>query len=192
MKKTTLLLLLLFSTLCAVARQPEKGYRGFVDCSMTLNLDISIYGGSTNSYVWLGGNTTHGYQFNPHLFVGGGIGFEPVLSKGNGNRPKRILPVYGDIRTDLKFGKFTPFADMKLGMNFTRGAGLYFSPTIGYRFNWGRRTAINFAMGATFFGSRMDDYKEVWGPDGGISGFEVIGSHHGTEIRPTIRLGIEF
>lgn len=182
---------MLLCSLFAVARQPEKGYRGFVDCSTTFNLDISIYGGPTDSYVWMGGSTTHGYQFTPHLFVGGGIGYEAVLSP-NDRRPKRIFPVFGDVRTDLKFGKFTPFADMKLGVNFTHGAGLYFSPTIGYRFNWGRKTAINFAIGATFFGQQMPEYKAIMAPDGGIIDHEVIGHYHGTEIRPTLRLGFEF
>lgn len=190
---TRKLLSFLFLTLCLICNggQPERGYRGFVDCSATFNLDISLYGGATDSYVWLGGSTTHGYQFNNWLFIGGGIGYETVLAPDD-RRPKRIFPVFADARADLKFGKFTPFADMKLGANFTRGAGLYFSPTIGYRFNWGRTTAINFAIGATFFGRRYPVYEHIMAPGGGIIAGEATGSYHGVEIKPTLRLGLEF
>lgn len=196
MKRLSLIsILLAYCAIVATARQPERGYRGFADVSTTLNLDvdISIYGGSgpSDSYIWLGGSTTHGYQFNPYLFVGGGIGYETVIAPRN-ERPKRILPVFADVRTDLKFNRFTPFADVKLGVNFTRGAGVYFSPTIGYRFNWGRRTAINFGMGITLFGIQMNYYDPIMAPGGGIIGSVVTGHYHGTFVKPTFRLGIEF
>lgn len=193
MKKTLFTALLILSTFIAAARQPEKGYRGFVDGSVTLNTEISFFGdgGPSNSYLWLGGSTTHGYQFNPYLFVGGGVGYETVVAPRD-NRPSRIFPVFADVRTDLKFNRFTPFADVKLGVNFTRGAGLYFSPTVGYRFNWGRRTAINFGIGMTMFGRRMELKEHIFAPEGGIIGSEVVGHYHGVEVHPTFRLGIEF
>lgn len=191
MKHIFTLILAVMLPLTTVARQPERGYRAFVDCSATFNLDIALYGGPTDSYVWLGGSTSHGYQFNEWLYVGGGIGYETVLAP-NARRPKRIFPVFADARADLAFGRFTPFADIKLGANFTRGAGMYFSPTIGYRFNWGRHTAINFAIGATFFGRQFHRYEHVMAPEGGIIDFKVVGSYHGVDIKPTLRLGLEF
>ncbi len=191
MKHLFPLLLAALLSLTMNARQPERGYRAFVDCSATFNLDISLFGGPTDSYIWLGGSTTHGYQFNNWLFVGGGIGYETVLAP-NQRRPKRIFPVFADARADLQFGRFTPFADIKLGANFTRGADLYFSPTIGHRFNWGRRTAINLAIGVTFFGSRYPIYEHIMCPGGGITIGDPTGSYHGVEIKPTLRLGLEF
>ncbi len=190
MKQSIFLLLAVLLSFSVNARQPERGYRGFVDCSTTFNLDINT-GGASDSYIWLGGSTSHGYQFNRWLYVGGGIGYETVLAPGD-RRPKRIFPVFADTRADLQFGRFTPFADIKLGVNFTRGAGLYFSPTIGYRFNVCRSTAINFAIGATFFGSRYTVYEHIMHPEGGIDIGNATGSYHGVEIKPTLRLGLEF
>jgi len=183
-------ILLLATFLPLSALQPGRGYRGFIDCSATFNIDINL-GGPADSYMWLGGSTSHGYQFNKWLYVGGGIGYEAVLTP-NDRRPKRIFPVFADARADLAFGRFTPFADIKIGANFTRGAGMYFSPTVGYSFNWGRRTAINLAIGATFFGHRFHRYEHIMAPDGGITDFKVVGSYHGIDIKPTLRLGFEF
>ena len=61
-------------------RQPSRGYRGFVDVGVTGSFnklaDIDsrfqweVYDYSRDTYFYI--STTHGYQFNNHLFVGAG------------------------------------------------------------------------------------------------------------------------
>lgn len=193
MKRIYMMMIMSMLALTGWGRQPERGYRGFVDGSMTFHIETSLYG--SKSHEWLGAQTSHGYQFNPHLFVGAGIGYEALLNNGS-SRQKRIFPVFADVRSDWKFGKFTPFIDAKLGANFTKGTGLYFSPSIGYRFNWGTKMAVNLAVGASFFGWHEEGYKVDdfdWGDysrRGGVDNED--GSGNRLAIKPTVRLGIEF
>ena len=193
MRKTAATLLLIFwiGVLTSPAMQPKKGYRGFVDGGMTYHIEITLYEQATDSYALLGGSTTHGYQLNNWLFLGGGIGYERLLNN-NWRRPKRILPVYGDARGDFKWGRFTPFAELRLGANFTHRAGLYMLPSVGYRFNWGRKWAINFGFGVTFFGIQHHTYEEIWQPEGWYEQGDVTGHNHWLHIYPSLRLGFEF
>lgn len=48
--------------------QSGKGYHGFADLGYTIGVGDYDFGRIEIS-------TTHGYQVNPYLFVGGGVGF---------------------------------------------------------------------------------------------------------------------
>ncbi len=185
------ILLMLFGVLAcgavAFGRQPEKGQRTFVDVNNSLHAEIAFYGGESNSRYYVGASAVHGYQFNRHLFVGGGAAFEIMPKDGS----LFTLPVFADVRYDMKFGGFTPFLDGRLGYNFVDGGGLYASPMVGYRFNWGRKTAINFGVGATFNGYRYPAYFTYWTPESGMVN-EYIGTKHAVEVIFSFRLGLEF
>lgn len=179
--KTKLLILLL--TLCSFAtqaREPQRGYRGFADFDLYY-FSEKTPGYSTSDYLYLSVSTSHGYQFNPHLYIGAGFTF-------GGDS---MLPFYVNARIDWKFGKFTPFGDVKIGYNLTGGGGVFFSPSVGYRFNWGRKVGINLGIGLTVKGYQTEVYEIIENPDG----YQVI-EYAGTERRNrsylTIRLGIDF
>lgn len=102
-----------------------------------------------------------------------------------------MLPLYLNAHTDWKFGKFTPFGDIKLGYNFVDGGGIYFSPSVGYRFNWGRKLGINLGVGLTVKGYKTDVYEFIVAPDG-YTTLHKTGTDKRTQSYLTVRLGIDF
>lgn len=166
---------ILLTAICGFGRQPERGYRGFVDWTNRIEHHNLNYVWEGQTYSWSttpyspGISTSHGYQFNPWLFAGAGIDYSLKDSgKYHYYAPKHsydmhnyFLSIFGQLRTDLKFGKFTPFADVRVGVNATSSGTVYFSPSIGYRFNWGRKIGINVGAGYTLDAYRYDEYKVV-------------------------------
>lgn len=158
---------ILLTAVSLFARQPERGYRGFAD--WTNRIEHHKFDGWSTTPYSPGISTSHGYQFNPWLFAGAGIDYS--LRDGGGDyyyAPKHsydlqnyFLSIFGQVRTDLQFGKFTPFADVRIGVNATSTGTVYFSPSIGYRFNWGRKIGINVGAGYTLDAYRYEEYKVV-------------------------------
>ncbi len=184
----------LFTTLAAVAiwpgitaRQPQKGYRGFVEWSNSVRWEKTwLEGGSREILFHTGFTTSHGYQINRMFFVGAGLGMERCGKTGNW-----IAPVFIDGRIDLRLGKFTPFGDIRAGCNLASGAGLYLSPSIGYRFNWGRKAGINIGAALTLAGYKSEHY-ECWFDAPGSLQIQYVGTRH--HMRPyfSFRLGLDF
>lgn len=156
MKRNWILLVIVLLGVAAHARQPHRGYRGFLEWGNDIRTDNywGLYAIERKTSVCTGFMTSHGYQFNPYLYVGAGLGFEY-----SNVSDCHIIPLFLDGRTDLKFGRFTPFFDVRLGVSLTEGAGVYFSPTIGYRFNWGRKVGINLGVGMTLQGYACHMYS---------------------------------
>ena len=142
--------------------------------------------GNNVTYFYTGVSTSHGYQFNPNLFLGAGLSIEY-----NKHSDSFIVPVFLQVRTDQKFGKFTPFGDLRLGYSCTDGGGIYASPTIGYRFNWGRKAAINIGVGMTVKGSSYDVFDIVTGDDG-YQYMKYAGRSHQTKLMFAFRIGFDF
>lgn len=196
MKRLYIATAFLLCLITTYAIQPQKGYRGFVESSNYLDLDFSfLSGGSGSSRMFTGLNTTHGYQFNNWLFVGGGVGFEYNLDwksdRNNDGEPHYVIPLYAEGRLDAKWGKFTPYFSARLGGNLADHGGIYFSPTIGYRINWGRKTAINLGLGASIIGMRNSYHEHIMHPEGGITLGDLI-YYQGHEAKFTVRVGFEF
>ncbi len=175
------------------ARQPQRGYRGFVEWSSSLRsenvgywtLDKTLASYRENTF-YTGISTSHGYQINPMFFVGMGLGMERC-----GKLDNWIAPVFVQGRADFLFGRFTPFGDLRLGYNIAEGGGLYISPTVGYRFNWGRKTGVNLGVGMSVAGYTAEHYEgSMTGPDS----YEIqyVGKEHHTRVYFTFRLGIDF
>lgn len=178
------------------ALQPLKGYRGFVDSDNFLGINPGFLTGDGGpSTIYTGFTTSHGYQFNPWLYVGGGAGFVYNLSwKTHGyhyDDAQYIIPVFAEARFDAKWRRFTPYFSIQLGANVNDHGGIYCTPVIGYRFNWGRKSAVNLGFGATIFGRRMSYYEHVPHPDGGITEGPLV-HYQGTFAKFTVRLGFEF
>lgn len=172
MKKAFILsTLILIASLFAAARQPERGYRGFIELSNRYRHGTYNWNNNAWTYTefYTGFSTSHGFQFNPWLFVGAGIDYEidhkdiPDLYFYD-----YTLSLFVQGRTDLKFGHFTPFADVRIGYNAnaSESGNLYFSPSIGYRFNWGRKIGLNVGVGYTLDGSRYQEYIPGITPEG--------------------------
>lgn len=145
----------------AVARQPQQGYRGFLEFSASMRTEkFGFNYPDSEPHLWKettfykGLTTSHGYQINSKYFVGAGLGLEHYAGLD-----KVFVPFFIQGRTDLKIGKFAPFGDVRLGLNLSEGRGAYFSPTVGYRFNWGRKMGINAGLGISFVGYKSEQYE---------------------------------
>lgn len=194
MKRITLSVLALgLMCLMSEARQPHSGYRGFLEWSNSLRSDkfgwpdlqgnIVMY--RQNSF-YTGATTSHGYQIDPMFFIGAGLGMEKCGDLGNW-----IVPVFVQGRADFLFGIFTPFADVRLGYNLAEGTGMYFSPSIGYRLNWGRKMGVNLGVGLTLAGYKAEHYEgTVVGPDDYL--IQYVGRKSHTRAYFSFRLGIDF
>lgn len=183
-------------SISAFARQPERGYRGFVDWSNYLILNFGFLAGEPgDSKIFSGFTTSHGYQFNNWLYAGGGAGLECNLNwhewGHNDGEVRFVIPIFAEARLDAKCKRFTPFFSAQIGANLADHGGIYFSPTIGYRFNWGRKCAINFGLGATVYGMRCSYIDYVPDEGGGLVEGPTV-YYQGTAVKFTARLGFEF
>ena len=174
----------------AKARQPESGYRGFIEWSNDYRTQKPFLGPESRiNTLYTGFSTSHGYQFNPWLFVGAGIEYE-YCSK----LKEHIFIPFVHGRADMLFGKFTPFGEVRVGYNLVNDVGdqgFYFSPNIGYRFNWGRKVGINVGAGVSVLLSKVDSYDMVVDSNG-YTTYYKIGSYYKKKAFFSFRIGIDF
>lgn len=198
MKHFLIIITIAISSVAAWAVQPVRGYRGFVDSSNFLDINIGFIAGSPgDSHVSTGFTTSHGYQFNRWLYIGGGTGFiynlnwkNPIAVSYN-DKSRYVIPVFAEVRLDARWNRFTPYFSTHIGGNIAERGGLYFSPTVGYRFNWGRKSAINLGLGATIYGNTASYSDHTCLPDG--DHINVAKSYYnGNVVTFTARLGFEF
>lgn len=136
------------SCFAAPPRNPERGYRGFLEIGPAVSLKGNYVSTilETTDLGHLGYfmfNTSHGFQFNNNWFIGAGIGINMLDG----------IPLFVQGRYDFNIGKATPFVDFRVIYNFfdsDESSGMGFAPTIGYRFNWGRKLGLNIGLGFTF------------------------------------------
>ena len=127
------------------------GYRGFFDISYTIGV------GDVNDNL-LELSTSHGYQFNPQIYVGGGIAVHSYL-----DYKATAVPFFANFRYDFFDKKISPFFDFKLGYSFTNDVeGLYVSPTLGARFALTNNLAVNVGLGYTYQGISGKDYDDYY------------------------------
>lgn len=116
---------------------PARGYRGFLDLN---RLDGYLYGTDDCDcyYSRAGLLTTHGFQFNPKIFVGAGLG---VLWQADSDQESDfycIVPIYSAFRCDFLERKVSPFVDFRLGGFANTSScsdfnGLFLSLSVGVR-----------------------------------------------------------
>lgn len=190
------ILLVGFAQLHAGGRDPQRGYRGFVEVESLFYPNLGFLSGDGgDSDLWIGASTTHGYQLNPHLFVGAGMSCLWVVNDSDcrTDSPRvKYLPLFADIRTDWRFGRFTPFADLRMGCNLLRHGAFSGALTIGYRFDWGRRVALNLALGVNLRGYRTEEFVSGWNPEEGMWSRPTGSYRSACDVKPVVRLGIEF
>lgn len=105
----------------------SAGYKGFVDLGYSIGVGDGQYAGRIDF------TTSHGYQFNPYLFLGAGAGVNYYCERG---ASEWSFPVFANPRATLLDGPVSPFIDAKIGYSFGENIkGFYFSPGIGVHFN---------------------------------------------------------
>lgn len=199
MKRIYILPVLALLSLPMNAEQPEKGYRGFIEWSNDLRRPYGYQLSGTGQFdlqrstqVHSGLSTSHGYQFNNQFFLGAGVSAELYRSNRTNNW---FVPIFIQARTDQKWGIFTPFGDLRIGGYYSDSEhkGFYLSPSIGYRFNWGRKVGLNVGIGWTFTASRHDEYEEVFDSDNGYTTWEPTGRRFTlSQNYFSFRIGLDF
>ncbi len=166
---------LIFSTLQLSSKEPVKGYRAFVDLNGEAVFEKKHSQDYDIVYSISGFTTTHGYQFNKHFFIGGGIGAELVTYNYEFSTISIDFPIYATGRADWKIGKVPLFADLRVGTFFNKvdNDRMFIHPSIGYRCTWGRKISLNIGAGASF---------------------HMFGRHTGSiwKVMPAVKFGIEF
>ncbi len=176
MKRRFLLLICLSLTSIVYAaaqnRTPmvSKGYKGMVETGMT------FYEGHSE-FSTFDISTTHGFQINPHIFVGAGVGYS-----GDEEGDYHMLPLYAAFRGNIPVNhKFFPFAGARLGYSLDGWEGLYFNPNVGCTYMFNRRLGIDLSLGYTLQQVRFS---------GSLLGFNF---NTKTSLNAfTFRLGIQF
>ena len=147
----------------------QSGYRGFADISLGAGFSDEP---GFNAMI----STTHGYQCNGHIFVGGGVGFgysgAEILGYSSEELIEMMLPIYAAFRYDYSLiSSHSFFANIKAGYDLVADDSVYVSPEFGVRF--GRNSSISYNIGL-----RIDvlysDYMDY------------------TMVAPMLSFGIEF
>lgn len=184
----------------ASAQDVRRGYRGFVeyDASLTSWMVADSYHFDPVTGAELSGihrkafgemalSTSHGYQFNPRFFLGAGL-----MGGYSGIHDGWFLGGFLQARTDQTFGKFTPYADLRVGLVTHAEGGLYISPTIGYRFNFGHRANLNVGVGLTLRHMGERDATSTFYHSGGELIHITVGRDPVMKPYFTFRVGVDF
>ena len=125
-------------------------YRGYVDAGYTFGIGDYDFGRFEV-------NTSHGYQINPYLYVGAGVGLHFMSSyKTSGmdipldTRDNKVdIPVFANARCNILKGKISPFIDLKGGTYVNNNGGLYVNLSAGCRIATNSKQAVNISVGYT-------------------------------------------
>lgn len=127
------------------AKFRKRGYRAFVETGGAVG--IGEYGDGVFSV-----STSHGFQFNPYFYVGGGLALEY-----HGMWEEVFVPVFANARVNFLKTRVTPFFDMKMGVSLSSSPGFYMCPSVGVGISFTPRLALNIGMG---FNLQMAEFYE--------------------------------
>ena len=142
-----------------------KGYRGMVEMAHGV-------GTQGSNYVFKL-STTHGWQFNPYLYLGGFVNIgtveelfryyeqHPLFDKDNIDISLTVL-CGADFRIYMSKGKFSPFFGLLVGLNVADVHGI----GVGPGFQLGARAALK--------GKHALNFAIEYGSPGGCSSGEVL------------------
>lgn len=135
-------------------------YRGFVDAGYTIGVGDYDFGRFEIS-------TSHGYQFNPYVFLGVGaaIHFMPEYNtKGmdialDSRDSKTDIPVFANAKFNFSKAKVAPFIDGKVGYYVTNNGGLYYNVSAGCRIAINNKQAVNVSVGYSSEELEFESFK---------------------------------
>lgn len=149
MKKFILFLITAMFAICANAQNIQKGYHGFAE--LGYNKCISQLDPSTIEIT-----TSHGYQFNPYIFLGAGVGFDFIGNCQWGEiggyayekRDSKVdIPVFFNVHSNFTRTKFSPFLDVKVGAYVNNDHNKYAKVSLGCRYALGNNMGLSLSVG---------------------------------------------
>lgn len=166
---------------------PARGYRGFAEL-----------GGGWLGWSNLSITTTHGYQLNPKVYLGLGLGVMTGVGSGDIRDAdgyvihdfddSAIVPVFANCRVDFKKKKVSPFVSGRIGGAFGPNdfGGFYFSPVGGLRVNRVSFSAgLDYMLAAVSTWDHYDFYRR-----GDYSGYDP--KHYLDLVNIVFRVAVEF
>ena len=99
----------------------------------------------------------NGYQFNEYLSAGIGTGIQVWQVT-----QQVTLPLFADVEATFMQKTISPYADLRLGYclglsqdDYLPKDGIYFSPTVGFRWGMNKNTALKLGAGYLVQGSKI-------------------------------------
>jgi hypothetical protein len=89
--------------------------------------------------------TSQGYQINPYIYVGAGLGVH--LYSMDNFETSVALPIFANFRANFTKTKVSPFFDAKIGYSVVDLKGLYLSPSLGVRIGLSNNLGLNIKVG---------------------------------------------
>lgn len=162
-----------FGTFAQPRNESGHCYRGFLDAGYT-------FGVGDYEFDRFEVSTTHGFQINPIIFIGGGVGVHFMSSYKTPNssipldtRESSVeFPVFANLHLNLAKSMIAPFIDAKAGVFVTNNSGEYLNTSAGLRIACNQKQAINISFGYTreklefetfnkFIGHSISNYTRV-------------------------------
>ena len=139
------LLFALITLSIAPTTSNAQTYKGSIEGGRTLHTDDMGLFSTTDIY------TTHGFQFNPYLYVGAGAGIRLGDSY-------TAIPIYADVNYTMLKKKVSPFIDAKIGYSLLDASGFYMNPGIGVSWNFYKGLSVFLKVGYTYNANPCDDW----------------------------------
>ncbi|NDV80560.1 porin family protein [Bacteroides sp. 51] len=134
-----------------------RGYKGFIDMGYT-------FADEYEDRIEM--STSHGYQFNNYLFVGGGIAYHYYHDD---ETDLYTMPIFANFRANFMNKKVTPFTDVRVGYSVGDLEGGYAYVGLGARFKLVNKMALNLTLGFSYQEYEYGYYDDVTD----TSGFNV-------------------
>ena len=159
------LLALLCASFTMSAQNTASGcYRGLADAGYTIGIGDYDMGRFEI-------NTSHGYQINPFIYLGAGLGLHfmpeyetPDMDIALDCRESKVdIPVFANAKINMSKGKYVPFVDGKIGTYVTNNGGLYMNISAGLRIATNERQAVNISVGYTREDLEFESFDSFFG-----------------------------
>ncbi len=144
----------------------KSGYRGFIDVAYLLG-DCNIIDDCHRLEV----TTSHGYQFNPYIYAGLGVGFNVYKDFGLGTLG--VFPVFAHFRYDILNRRITPFYECTIGYSFGDIEDIYASTALGCRFGLANNKAINVSVNYSSQAFDFTDGQYIYSTNMGGLGLKI-------------------
>lgn len=130
----------------------DTGYKGFIDLGYTIGTgDWGV------DRIEL--STSHGYQFNPYLYVGAGVAANYYL-----DAEVVGLPIFAHVRGNILDNSISPYIDFRIGYSPLEDVqGLYMAPSVGCKIY-----SFNVSVGYV-----MQKVEAYWGDSENCGGFSL-------------------
>ena len=145
--------------LLAHRRWRPRGYTGTLEYGRDVN-------SSDSRIVTSALFTSHGYQFNPLLFLGLGFGIQHMEYEDGGLKlsyTESTIPVFVDAKIYLLRTRLAPFIEGRAGYSIKGFKGFYVNPSAGMSFGISPRTAGYLKLGYSF--QQLKGHEDETGKD---------------------------